>query len=83
MRKDFMKFHLLLRLLDRYSYRIQTKGSTRQFVAKTIIITAPYHPDEMYNNREDINQLIRRIDDIKEFDYTTFNNDFNENNIKK
>ncbi len=78
MRKDFMKFHLLLRLLDRYPYRIQTKGSTRQFVAKTIIITAPYEPDEMYNNREDINQLIRRIDEIKEFDYSTYEKEFKE-----
>lgn len=67
MRKDFMKFHLLLRLLDRYPYRIETKGSTRQFIAKEIIITAPYSPEEMYGGREDINQLIRRIDEIREF----------------
>ncbi len=67
MRKDFMKFHVLLRLLDRYPYRIQTKGSTRQFVAKEIIITAPYSPQEMYDTREDIQQLLRRIDVIKEF----------------
>ncbi len=67
MRKDFMKFHLLLRLLDRYPYRVQTKGSTRQFVAKDIIITAPYTPEEMYEGREDIKQLTRRIDEIKQF----------------
>ncbi len=67
MRKDFMKFHLILRLLDRYPYRVQTKGSTRQFVAKDIIITAPYRPEEMYEGREDIKQLLRRIDEIKQF----------------
>lgn len=67
MRKDFMKFHLLLRLLDQYPYRVQTKGSTRQFVAKEIIITAPYHPEDMFEGREDINQLLRRIDEIREF----------------
>lgn len=65
MRKDFIKFHLLLKLLDRYPYRVQTKGSTRQFLAKLIIITAPYPPQEMYDNREDIQQLLRRIDEIR------------------
>lgn len=69
MRKDFMKFHTLLRLLDRYPYRVQTKGSTRQFVAKTIIITCPYPPQQLYEGREDINQLLRRIDDIYSFHY--------------
>jgi hypothetical protein len=67
MRKDFIKFHLLLKLLDRYPYRVQTKGSTRQFLAERIVITAPYRPEEMYDNREDIHQLLRRIDTVKEF----------------
>ncbi len=70
MRKDFVKFHTLLRMLDRYPYRIETKGSTRQFVARDIIITAPYHPEDMYDNREDIQQLLRRIDEIKELKNT-------------
>lgn len=66
MRKDFMKFHLLLKLLDRYPYRVQTKGSTRQFVAERVVITAPYHPSHMYDTREDIEQLLRRITHIEE-----------------
>lgn len=67
MRKDFIKFHLLLKLLDKIPYRVQTKGSTRQFLAETIIITAPYRPEDMYDTREDIEQLLRRIDETKEF----------------
>lgn len=67
MRKDFMKFHELLRLLDRYAMRIETKGGTRQFRAKKIIITSAYHPEVLYNTREDTGQLIRRIDEIREF----------------
>lgn len=67
MRKDFIKFHLLLRLLDRYAYRVQTKGSTRQFVAKHIFITSPQRPEDMYDTREDLGQLLRRIDEIKLF----------------
>jgi len=64
MRKDFCKFHVLLRLLDRYQFRIETKGGSRQFLAKNIYITTPYHPAEMYQTREDVKQLLRRIDKI-------------------
>ena len=67
MRKDFMKFHELLRLLDRYAMRVECKGGTRQFVAKHIIITSCYHPKDMFDTREDVQQLLRRIDYIKEF----------------
>ena len=70
MRKDFLKFHELLRLLDRYAMRIETKGGTRQFLAQRIIITSPFSPYELYDGREDIQQLIRRIDLIKEFKKT-------------
>lgn len=67
MRKDFMKFHELLRMLDRYAFAVETKGGTRQFLAKHIIITSCYHPATMFDTREDVQQLIRRIDDIREF----------------
>lgn len=67
MRGDFMKFHELLRMLDRYAFTVETKGGTRQFLARHIIITSCYHPADMYNTREDIGQLLRRIDEIKDF----------------
>lgn len=67
MRGDFMKFHELLRLLDRYAYKVETKGGSRQFLADEIIITSCFHPKDLFNTREDIHQLIRRIDEIKEF----------------
>lgn len=68
MRADFLKFNQLLKLLDRYAYRVETKGSTRQFLGKHIIITSPYHPKDIYpNKKEDIEQLLRRIDTIKQF----------------
>lgn len=64
MRRDFCKFHQLLKLLDRYAYRVECKGGSRQFVARKIIITSPYSPEEMYRNKteEDLEQLSRRID---------------------
>lgn len=44
------------------------------FNSKTIYITCPLRPDEIYKNlpfeiaEEDINQLLRRIDEIHHFD---------------
>ena len=66
-RGDFCKFHVLLRLLDRYAFRIEYKGGARQFLAKNIWITCPVHPMEVYGTREDVNQLLRRIDIIECF----------------
>jgi len=63
-RKDFCKFHTLLKILDRYEYKVETKGGSRQLLAKKIAITCPYHPAEVYETREDVKQLLRRIDEI-------------------
>lgn len=67
MRKDFLKFHQLLKLFDRYPYRVECKGGSRQFLAKTIVVTSCYSPEEMFDTREDIQQLLRRITKIKSF----------------
>lgn len=66
-RKDFCKFHTLLRLLDRYPYQVETKGGSRQLLAETMIITCPYHPEDLFTGREDIAQLTRRIKEIVRF----------------
>ncbi len=62
-RKDFMKFAVFLRLLDRYAFRVECKGGSRQFLAKKIIITSIYRHEDLWNTREDIYQLTRRIDE--------------------
>lgn len=66
-RADTCPFHVLLRILDRYDFRIECKGSSRQLLAKRIWITSCYHPKDVYPPYEDVNQLLRRIDVIKEF----------------
>lgn len=66
-RKDFCTFHELLRILNKYEYRIEVKGSSRQLLAKQIIITSCYKPEDVYDTREDIQQLLRRIDEVKQF----------------
>jgi len=70
-RADFCKFHVLLRILDRYAYRIEHKGGARQFLAKRIWITCPKHPREVYGTREDVHQLLRRIDKVECFKNNT------------
>lgn len=66
-RADFCKFHTLLRYLDRYNVRVPVKGGYRQLLATNIIITSPFPPDEVYRSREDVKQLLRRIDDVVQF----------------
>jgi len=59
----------MLRLLDVYPMKIETKGGMRQFVADTVILTGPMHPKELYpslgNDLHD--QFLRRIDEVREF----------------
>lgn len=63
-RKDFCKFHELLRLTDRYPLTVPIKGGEVQWKPKVLIITTPYHPKDTYNTREDIGQLERRINQL-------------------
>lgn len=61
-------YQYLLKLLDRYPFRVETKGGSRQFLAKNIVITSPVHPKTLLKEQhEDIEQLLRRIDEIKIF----------------
>ena len=66
MRKDYCKFHVLLRILDRYPMKVEFKGGVTELNSKNIVITSAYHPKELYNTREDVNQLLRRITKIIE-----------------
>lgn len=67
-RGDFCTFHELLRILDRYEYRIETKGGSRQLLARRIWITSCKTPYEIFPSvGEDVQQLIRRIDHLEHF----------------
>jgi len=65
-RGDFCTFHELLRILDRYPYTVEVKNSSRELNSEYIYITSCYPPTEVYETREDIGQLLRRIDEIIE-----------------
>ena len=69
--KDTSKemYSTLLELLDRYDCRVETKGGSRQFLAKRIYITSILHPRDLYGHIDpDIKELARRIDSIKQLD---------------
>lgn len=63
-RRDFCTFHELLRILDRYPYRVNYKFGSGQLLAKNIVITTPYCIKHTYDTRctEDVLQLVRRVD---------------------
>jgi len=63
-RGDMCKFHWLLRILDRYPAMVPNKGGSCWLEAEVIIITSPFHPMRVFHDREDMQQLIRRIDHI-------------------
>lgn len=64
-RGNWMTLTDFLDLTDRYGTSIEYKGGTRQFLAKRIIITSAYHPEEVYHGSDEkMEQLTRRIKEI-------------------
>jgi len=63
----------MLRLTDRYPYRVENKGGSRQLRAKYIFITSCYPPEELFKDasrmhrkqRDSVAQLLRRIVNIQ------------------
>lgn len=70
MRKDTFKFHELLRLFDRLPLQVEYKGGSTEFNSPVIIVTSCYAPEFLYETREDLKQLLRRIAVIREFSDT-------------
>lgn len=68
-RRDFCTFHELLRLLDIYPFRVETKGSSQWLRATTIVVTAPYDPVKSWEGQteECLDQLRRRIKIVRQF----------------
>lgn len=67
-RKDFCTFHdLLAPLTDIYPFRVETKGGSRQVQFDTLYFTSCFHWRDVYDTREDLYQLERRITDTIHF----------------
>lgn len=56
------KFNNLLKLLDRYPYKVPIKGTSTELSSWFMYITTPLSPEKMYKDeKEDVKQLTRRI----------------------
>lgn len=60
-------FRDFLRILDRYKYQGQVKGGYVK-INSNITITCEFHPRKFWKNNE-LDQVLRRIDEIKNMDY--------------
>lgn len=68
-RSDACSFDFLLRLLDRYPFRVEYKGGFVDWCPQFILLTCWARPDQLFTLRGqgDVDQLIRRIEKIVEF----------------
>lgn len=73
-RCDSCEFNFLLRLLDRYNLRVEYKGGFTDWRPEIIIVTSCSSPTFTYSIKpnDDVQQLLRRIDHVIEFDKTTY-----------
>jgi len=65
--KGGIKYTTLLRMLDKYPLQVETKGSTKRFTPKIIVITSNTPPNMWYfQNQQDANHdssaLLRRLE---------------------
>jgi len=68
-RDDWWKLTNMLHMLDSSGFKVESKGGMRQFRPHHIFITSIRHPKTYYNNcGEPIHQLLRRIEEIVEWD---------------
>lgn len=65
-RSGWFSWSYMLRLLDRYPLSVETKGGSVPWVPTTIVITSPFHPRDVYDTDEEVEQLLRRITEITE-----------------
>jgi len=66
---DKIRFSELLRLFDRYPHMVQQKGATVTFKPTYIVLTTTHSPQETFaHHDENMQQLLRRIDEIINLD---------------
>lgn len=63
--KSEVGFRYLLRLIDRYAIQVETKGGMIYFNSPEIYITCEFPPHDIFPKGNTLNQVLRRIDEIK------------------
>lgn len=66
-RTDTLPFAFLLRLLDKFPVRVESKGSSTWFNPLLIVVTCPHSPSAFTPEGEESYQLTRRITETYEF----------------
>lgn len=69
-RAEDIRWSVLLRILDRYPFRVEVKGGFRQLLARRIWITSDTAPGSGFVGVGDKNQLLRRLTKVVNFDCT-------------
>lgn len=59
-------FSNLLRIIDRFPMSLPVKGGFVELAATTFVFTTPMEPANVYPTNERVNQLMRRITEVKE-----------------
>lgn len=59
---------VLLRLLDRYPYRVPIKGGFVECCPRIVWITSNRSPEELYGSHFQFDALMRRIDEVRHFE---------------
>jgi len=60
-------YRSMLRMFDRYAYRLETKGGTRQLLAKTIYICTEDPPEAFVPKGKDPYALLRRLTSVTHY----------------
>lgn len=63
--KSEQGFRYLLRLLDGYAIQVETKGGMLYFNSPEIYITCEFAPHDIFPEGNTLDQVLRRIDEIK------------------
>jgi len=61
-------YSFFLQLLDGYEMQVPVKGGFVRWNPKIILITSNTHPSQWYVPKMDVNAMLRRINEIKEYD---------------
>lgn len=78
--KSWFPWTELMQLLDRYPFKVQTKGGYTEFTSEVIYITTNFHPDDWYDSKFPMEALFRRIDETLFFEDPTIINSDDPNN---
>lgn len=68
----WIPFDEMLRIMDRYPLRVETKGGTVEFKARALYITSNKEPQHWYNEEFDLRALFRRITEYHWWDGGAF-----------